>query len=134
VLEELPLTPNGKVDRRALPSPEAGAYGARVYEAPVGEMETWLAEVWSEVLGVEQIGRQDHFFDLGGHSLLANKLVYRIDQEMEVEITLRDVFVYPRLYMLAEQIINTQLGQFDPADLAYAMKAMQHPDSPSSAF
>jgi amino acid adenylation domain-containing protein len=133
-LEELPLTLNGKVDRRALPAPEPGAYGARGYEAPVGEIETRLAELWSEVLGVEQLGRQDKFFDLGGHSLLANKLVHWINREMGVEITLRDVFVYPRLSMLAERIINMQLEQFDPADLAYAMKAMQHPDSSSSAF
>jgi hypothetical protein len=66
--------------------------------------------------------------------LLANKLVHRIDKEIGVDVTLRDVFVYPHLSTLAEQIINTQLEQFDPADLAYAMRAMQYPDSPSSAF
>src|SRR4051794_41768438 len=70
-LERLPLTPNGKLDRKALPAPEAGAYAARGYEAPLGEMETRLAALWAEVLQVERGGRQDHFFELGGHSLLA---------------------------------------------------------------
>jgi Phosphopantetheine attachment site/AMP-binding enzyme C-terminal domain len=133
-LERFSLTTNGKLDRKALPAPEGDAYVARRYEAPVGETETWLAELWSEMLGVEQVGRQDNFFDLGGHSLLANKLVHRIDREIGVKVTLRDVFVYPHLSTLAEQIINTQLEQFDPADLDYAMRAMQDPDSPSSAF
>jgi acyl-coenzyme A synthetase/AMP-(fatty) acid ligase len=133
-LERFSLTTNGKLDRQALPAPEGDAYVVRRYEAPVGETETWLAELWSEMLGVEQVGRQDNFFDLGGHSLLANKLVNRIDREIGVKVTLRDVFVYPHLSTLAEQIINTQLEQFDPADLDYAMRAMQDPDSPSSAF
>ncbi|HEX8692393.1 MAG TPA: amino acid adenylation domain-containing protein, partial [Longimicrobium sp.] len=77
-LERLPVTPNGKLDRRALPDPGADAYARRGYEAPVGEVETALAEVWSEVLGVERVGRRDHFFELGGHSLLAVRLAERM--------------------------------------------------------
>jgi hypothetical protein len=133
-LERFPLTTNGKLNRQALPAPEGDAYVAHEYEAPVGETETALAMMWAELLGVKEVGRHDNFFDLGGHSLLATKLVHRIDQEIGVEVTLRDVFVCSDLSTLAEQIINTQLEQFDPADLAYAMRAMQYPDSPSSAF
>ncbi|HET7460529.1 MAG TPA: amino acid adenylation domain-containing protein, partial [Longimicrobium sp.] len=77
-LDALPLTPNGKVDRGALQAPDSAAYGERAHEPPVGETESALAEIWSEVLGVERIGRQDHFFDLGGHSLLALKLIARM--------------------------------------------------------
>ena len=47
-LERLPLTPNGKLDRKALPAPEREAYAMRGYEAPQGEMETKLAEIWAE--------------------------------------------------------------------------------------
>ena len=70
-LDALPLTASGKLDRKALPDTQDSAYSRREYEAPVGEVETTLAQIWSEVLGVERVGRHDNFFDLGGHSLLA---------------------------------------------------------------
>src|SRR5699024_4822813 len=65
-LDALPLTSSGKVDRKALPAPEGDAFVTRGYEAPVGETEQALAEVWSELLRVERVGRRDHFFELGG--------------------------------------------------------------------
>ena len=74
-LEALPLTANGKVDRRVLPEPAETE--TQCYEVPQGEVETKLAEVWSEVLGVERVGRYDNFFELGGDSILALKLVAR---------------------------------------------------------
>ncbi|MDQ3982113.1 MAG: amino acid adenylation domain-containing protein, partial [Actinomycetota bacterium] len=70
-LDELPLTPAGKVDRAALPAPGPQRPDlGHGYEEPVTETEKLLAEIWSEVLGVERVGRTDNFFDLGGHSLL----------------------------------------------------------------
>src|SRR4051794_41802828 len=93
-LERLPLTPNGKLDRKALPAPEAGAYAARGYEAPLGEMETRLAALWAEGLQVERGGRQDHFFELGGHSLLAGALPARVRQP-GAQGAGRGVFVRP---------------------------------------
>ena len=78
MLDALPLTPNGKLDRKALPDTESDGYTRRGYEAPVGETEVTLAELWSEVLGVERVGRRDHFFELGGHSLLAVRLIERM--------------------------------------------------------
>ncbi|HET7863348.1 MAG TPA: amino acid adenylation domain-containing protein, partial [Burkholderiaceae bacterium] len=78
--EALPLTPNGKLDRQALPPPDEAAYPRRTYEAPQGEVESLIAGLWQELLGVERVGRHDHFFELGGHSLLAVKLVERLRQ------------------------------------------------------
>src|SRR5262249_7215278 len=63
-LDEMPLTANGKLDRKALPAPGAYAYVTQAYEAPQGETERKLAEVWAELLQVEQVGRRDHFFML----------------------------------------------------------------------
>ena len=71
VLEALPLTPNGKLDRRALPIPEGRGLWRQRYEAPKGETETELAQIWAELLKLERVGRHDNFFELGGHSLLA---------------------------------------------------------------
>uniref|UniRef100_UPI0003713B9F AMP-binding protein n=1 Tax=Xanthomonas oryzae TaxID=347 RepID=UPI0003713B9F len=79
-LDALPLTPNGKRDRRALPAPDADALATQTYLAPQGELETLLATLWSELLGVEHVGRHASFFALGGHSLLAIKLIERLRQ------------------------------------------------------
>ncbi|RMN29368.1 Amino acid adenylation, partial [Pseudomonas coronafaciens pv. zizaniae] len=65
-LARFPLTPSGKLDRRALPAPEDDAYASRGYETPTGEVEPALAEIWRALLGLERVGRHDHFFELGG--------------------------------------------------------------------
>ncbi|MFE9240677.1 amino acid adenylation domain-containing protein [Streptomyces sp. NPDC007007] len=75
-LDALPLNANGKVDRRALPVPDRGALRTGTdHVPPRTPTEKALAAIWSEVLGVEQIGIHDRFFDLGGHSLLMIKVL-----------------------------------------------------------
>jgi len=125
-LDALPLTPNGKLDRRALPVPEADAYAAQGYEAPQGEMEEKLAQIWAEALGVDRVGRHDNFFDLGGHSLLVVRVVTRLRQTFGVEVTIRDLFTYPRFSSFIERIINLQLQQFAPEDLARLLEKVQN--------
>ncbi|MCP3105513.1 amino acid adenylation domain-containing protein, partial [Myxococcus sp. K15C18031901] len=102
-LDAIPLTPNGKVDARALPAPEASAL-ATPYEAPVTPTEERLAAVWSEVLGVERVGRNDNFFELGGHSLLATQVVSRVRSVAEVELPLRELFESPTVAGLAARV------------------------------
>ena len=99
-LESLPLTPNGKLDRNALPAPEADAYSTRGYERPKGEVESVLAEIWSEVLKVERMGRHDNFFELGGHSLLAVTLIERM-RRRGLQVNARALFTNPTLAGLA---------------------------------
>lgn len=87
-LDRFPLTANGKLDRRALPQPDNMALASAAFVAPVGAVETALAEIWSDVLGVESVGRNDNFFALGGHSLLALEILQRarsIGWQIEVE-------------------------------------------------
>jgi amino acid adenylation domain-containing protein len=99
-LERLPLTANGKLNRKALPAPEGDAYARRSYEAPLGEVEAALAEIWAEVLGVGRVGRWDHFFELGGHSLLAIKLIERM-RRVGLYMDVRALFTTPVLAELA---------------------------------
>src|SRR2546427_6962283 len=73
LLDGFPLSPNGKVDRKALPAPEAAAYAGRGFEAPLGDIESGLAQIWRDVLKLERIGRHDQFFDLGGNSPIARQ-------------------------------------------------------------
>jgi non-ribosomal peptide synthetase component F len=130
MLDVLPLTPNGKVNRRALPAPVGNAYATRAYEAPLGDIEMELAEIWVDVLGVERVGRHDHFFELGGHSLLAAKLVERVQQQLQVDIALRDIFEMPLLSRLADHVVEAQLAQYDPAELARIADAMRESSGP----
>ncbi|HEV2736541.1 MAG TPA: phosphopantetheine-binding protein, partial [Longimicrobiaceae bacterium] len=129
-LEALPLTSTGKVDRRALPAPEGGAYAARGYEAPQGDTEAALAEIWSELLGVERVGRHDDFFELGGHSLLATRLATRIREDMDADITLGEVFEKPVLSLLALRVLDAQLAGFDPEAIGKLAALMHDPASP----
>lgn len=97
VLAEFPRTPSGKLDRRALPDPIASAEG---FAAPRGR-EVPLAALFSELLGVERVGRDDDFFALGGHSLMATRLVARVASELGVGLMIRDVFDHPTLREMA---------------------------------
>ncbi|HEU4561488.1 MAG TPA: amino acid adenylation domain-containing protein [Longimicrobium sp.] len=103
-MEAYPLTPNGKVDRKALPAPEDQAYAAGEYAAPVGDTEQALAEIWAEVLGVERVGRDDNFFELGGHSLLAVRMIARVRQVLEAEVSLAHLFSHPTVESLAARV------------------------------
>ncbi|MER9684233.1 condensation domain-containing protein, partial [Mesorhizobium sp. M0184] len=112
----LPLTANGKLDRKGLPAPEDEAYARAAYEAPRGAIETALAQIWAELLGVERIGRHDHFFELGGHSLLAVQLLSRLSRAVGVELPLTRLFARPVLSDLAESIFEV-LSRSGPQDL-----------------
>ncbi|MCH6190946.1 amino acid adenylation domain-containing protein [Paenibacillus polymyxa] len=104
-MERLPLTPNGKIDRKALPAPEGEAGSGTEYVAPRNELETKLASIWQEVLGlVKEIGVHDNFFDIGGHSLRATTLVSKIHKELSVDLPLRDVFRHSTIESMAAAI------------------------------
>jgi len=94
VLEALPLTASGKLDRRALPVPDYGA-SARALQAPASAREQGLCELFAQVLGIDQVGVEDSFFDLGGHSLLAAVLVARLTEQMGIKISLKNFIGNP---------------------------------------
>ncbi|WP_329257819.1 amino acid adenylation domain-containing protein [Streptomyces sp. NBC_01478] len=84
VLDELPLTANKKIDRNRLPEPVVASDAG--FEKPRDATEITLARMWTEILGLSQVGVHDHFFDVGGHSLLAVRLSSAIRAEWDVEI------------------------------------------------
>ncbi|PMQ04704.1 Linear gramicidin synthase subunit D [Dyella sp. AD56] len=100
-LDAWPLTPNGKLDRSALPTPEADALIREAYVAPMGEVEEALSQLWSELLGVDRVGRHDHFFALGGHSLLVVRLQVMIEQQLGHRLNIVDLFMHTTVAQLA---------------------------------
>ncbi|MGO4774699.1 amino acid adenylation domain-containing protein, partial [Lysobacter sp. 2RAB21] len=117
-LESLPLTPNGKLDRKALPAPDQGAVLSRAYEAPQGEIEAAIAEIWQDLLSIERVGRNDHFFELGGHSLLAVQVASRLRQRLDVDIPLSDLFKSPQLTALARTVLVASVERYSQEDVA----------------
>ena len=90
LLDDIPLTTTGKIDRRALPEPEALLEAD--YEPPQTETEKLVAEIWSEILGHEKIGRNTNFFELGGLSLAMAKVTARLSEALEVHVPLKAFF------------------------------------------
>ncbi|MGY3131094.1 amino acid adenylation domain-containing protein [Bradyrhizobium sp. USDA 4501] len=121
----LPLTPNGKLDRNALPAPADEAYALAAYEAPQGAVETALARIWAELLGVERISRHDHFFELGGHSLLAVQMSSRLSQAVGIELPLSTLFARPVLIDLAASIVEL-LSRSGPQQLPSIAVVSRH--------
>jgi acyl-coenzyme A synthetase/AMP-(fatty) acid ligase len=113
-LKALPLTANGKIDRQALPAPEPHATRPLAsFIAPRTAVEEVLADIWSDVLGLAEIGVYDNFFELGGHSLLGIQVLSRVRQAFRTELPPRHLFEAPTVAGLAEALLQyeAQPGQ-----------------------
>ncbi len=100
-LPALPMTPNGKVDRHALPNPEIIAgRAADGYVAPRTPLETALADIWQDVLGVECVGIHDKFFELGGDSILSIQVIAKANRA-GLRLTPKQIFQHQTIAELA---------------------------------
>ena len=92
-LDALPLTPAGKVDRQSLPAPDSPRAGqADMYEAPRFPGEQMLVEIWQQVLGIQQLGIHDNFFEVGGDSIHSIQVIARARQ--------RGIYLTPKMFYL----------------------------------
>jgi amino acid adenylation domain-containing protein len=106
-MEKLPLTANGKINRQALPDPDASLLMSDTYVAPRNETEELLTRIWQQLLGIERIGIYDNFFKIGGHSLLAMRLVAAIRRELDTELTIKSLFLYPTVAGLTAHVLSS---------------------------
>jgi acyl carrier protein len=105
ILGRLPLTPNSKVDYQALPPADQSLTGQKdSFIAPRNDLEANLCKIFSQVLGIQQVGVNDNFFRLGGHSLLAAQAATRIKEACGVALELRTFLESPTVAALAKQI------------------------------
>ncbi|MBC7887439.1 MAG: amino acid adenylation domain-containing protein, partial [Ferruginibacter sp.] len=114
-MENLPLTPNGKINRKALPDPATSGLTVNNYVAPGNEIEKALAEIWQDLLQVEQVGIHDNFFELGGHSLRAMQVVSSIRKELEIELSVKDLFSHSTIASLAALLQKQHKGLLLPS-------------------
>lgn len=99
----------GRRDDR-IPAQRPSSHVVREYEAPQGEIERAIAEIWQAVLKVERVGRQDDFFQLGGHSLRAVASLARVNQMFETSLKVNDLYRARTIVDLAHSIQGTTLG------------------------
>ncbi len=111
-LDSFPTTAHGKVDHRALPAPSDQRWHSSIpFEAPQGEIDTWLAAVWSDVLKVRPVGAHDSFFDLGGDSLMAIEVTTRIREGLGCDLPLTAFLEAPTVAQMAVMVLDDLISR-----------------------
>lgn len=109
-MDEMPLTPNRKLDYNALPDPKKSIRTDLI--PPRNDMERKLAEIWCEVLELENVGINENFLQVGGHSLKMMSLIFRIYQEFDVEIPLGELYNNATIEKIAEYMNQAGKNEF----------------------
>ncbi len=114
---------NAEAIERAVASRRRRHAGAAALVPPRTPVERQLAEVWSEVLGLDRVGVEDDFFELGGHSLQAMQILSRVHQAFGVELSLRLVFGGAfTVAALARAVLGAQMRWARPADVSAVLE------------
>lgn len=103
-IEKMPLNPNGKVDNAKLPDIDEISFSNQDFKAPTNKLEEDLVAIWEEILDRKPISINDNFFEIGGHSLKGTRMLAKIHRDLNLKISLRDVFAHPTIEMLANRI------------------------------
>jgi amino acid adenylation domain-containing protein len=118
LLDALPTTPQGKTDRRALPEPNWKTLDpSRLITPPLTPVEVELAQLWSEVLGLEQVGIDEAFLDLGGHSLLAAQVIAGVRALWQVDVPMQDLLTSSTVAQMALVITQRLASRLAADDL-----------------
>jgi amino acid adenylation domain-containing protein len=128
ILEELPLTPSGKVDRRRLPAPEQVQSDEEkmAYTAPCTVVEEALATIWSQVLGIGQVGIHNNFLELGGDSIQSIQVAAKA-YEAGLKFSINQLFAYPTIAELATVVETITVPQEEVPPIAHFLST----DTPS---
>lgn len=129
-LGKFPLDGNGKIDKKRLPKPEI--YKTEDYVKPETEIEYILADIWQEVLELEQVGITDDFFEIGGDSITAMKVNSRINGKFNVNLTLETIFTHATIQELAKEVdkIDKEIVSVPTIALKKGEESYYHPLAP----
>ncbi|MGM9978309.1 MAG: amino acid adenylation domain-containing protein, partial [Clostridium sp.] len=109
-IEKIPMNASGKVDKKALP--EIARVKEKEYIAPRNEEERVLVKVFEEILGVDNVGIKDNFFQLGGDSIKATVLINKIEELIGVRVPFKEVFLNPTIEELSKAINNKNVNEY----------------------
>ena len=112
-LDEMPQTANGKTDLRNLPEPVL----ITEYVAPENDIEAFFANLFGEILGLDEVSATDNFFEIGGTSLLVTKITMEA-LNRNYNLNYGDVFSNPTPRALAELILSDESVE-KKAELSY---------------
>jgi amino acid adenylation domain-containing protein len=114
LLDQLPLTANGKIDLNALPVPDtAGTWQTTGFVAPRTPLEELIAERWSDILELPEVGVMDDFFEMGGDSVTGTQVVSDIRETLKIEFPLRQLFEAPTVAGTAEYVQSMRRAQIE---------------------
>jgi aryl carrier-like protein len=130
IASELPRTSTRQIDYSRLSSQDAGTPAKGTFVAPQTSTQQLLAGIWCDVIGVEEAGIHDDFFDLGGHSVLVTQVSTRIRKVFEVDIGLRTLFEQPTIAELAETIEGILMEELDELSEEEAQRMAAEVGSP----
>lgn len=128
----LPVSPNGKLDRKALSQVEPGRR-ERPHVAPRTEEERLIADIWSEVLGIAEIGVTQDFFELGGHSLLLVRIATQLRQAFDVELSLRVLFNARTVEAMLDVVLEAELAGLEADERAALFGGVGPPETSGQA-
>jgi amino acid adenylation domain-containing protein len=119
-MEALPLTHNGKIDKKALPLPDVRYQKQKVFKAPVTALEKTIADIWRNILAVEEISVDDDFFDLGGNSLMAVRVISQVNRQTKSHLGLTGLYQLSTIRQLAGHLESNDTGEANPVILLRA--------------
>ncbi|MEM9921871.1 MAG: amino acid adenylation domain-containing protein, partial [Bacteroidota bacterium] len=127
-LDALPMTSNGKVDHRALPGVPSDASSAQLLVGARNAKEAAMLDIWQQLLGTQQLGVTDNFFEKGGHSLKVVQLVNQVQKQLNAQLEIADVFAHPTI---AEMVLRLKDEGFQNIPTAPILE--DHPLSPAQS-
>lgn len=123
-LDEMPLNPNGKIDRNRLPLPASHKSELQIVK-PATPLEELLAQIWEEVLAIEGVGLNSNFVDLGGHSLVAMRILARVRDLLQVDVSVQTLLDSRTLEHFASSVIAHETAPGQTRKIANAFKRVQ---------
>ena len=110
-LQSLPLTPNGKLNRKALPRPSRSRPNlVQAYVEPRTPLERYIANLWCQILDIDQVGAEDRFFEVGGDSLRAARFINQLRNRLNESIFITTLFDAPTVAQYAAMLERDYAG------------------------